>query len=891
MVNNSKILTVSYGTFSCTLEGFDDSFGTMKAIAEYFRDLASNDRYFGAEPPQPDAEMLARIAEREIARRVDARTDEGRIVLRAEQAAPPAAQPARPAAEVAAVAAPAIAAAAAAPVQAAASDAADDGSDHEDEGEDDTTLSDLLAEDLDEAPAKPTPVAARAQRPAAPAENAFVADDDDDEEDDYDTDDGGDDIFAEAEAFDDDPDDDADAEDIGQMPDAAEADSIAAKLQRIRAVVFRGSAAKGDEHLEDEHADTLATNVVAQDAGPEALFDEDDEDDEGDVAEMLDRLGTIDRHEEDDDPLAALFDEDDDEDAPEESPVNAAVSRTLRDAAPRNFARDSRIQEAETDQDGIADDASSHDEWTDQDDDGWAARADEEDTWRDQDGTDEDEAEDAPQVAQAAPPPRSAPVEPPAPALQRRPVQTPPPQPATGRARVIRVKRSELDSAIANGTLGDIQDQAETAARASFDDMDMRPAAKTRAAMAPLKLTPEDSVASARPLRMKPQPETDEGALPPEQEAELQEELAQVEAELKAEEARRAARSDAQREAGIALRRKAEAEAREKAEAEARAKSEADARRKAAEDRARAEVEARRKAAEDRARAKAEEEARIDGAEEEKRRKARAEQEAAAKARADAEAAARAEADQEEAQAAARRAAENTLRPRRRAVPESADADLSRLLDKADTQMGAPETSSRRAEISHLRAAVAARKAEGATAEADKAELDQAYRADLANAVRPRRPAAGGARDARPAAPDQRPTPLKLVAEQRVDVRAATKSGPVRPRRIAAEDPAPIDVDSVSGFADFAQKMGAEDLPDLLEAAAAYLSFVEGRDQFSRPQLMTKVRMVEQEDFSREDGLRSFGQLLRDGKISKIKGGRFTVSDSIGFRPDDRAVG
>ena len=220
-------------------------------------------------------------------------------------------------------------------------------------------------------------------------------------------------------------------------------------------------------------------------------------------------------------------------------------------------------------------------------------------------------------------------------------------------------------------------------------------------------------------------------------------------------------------------------------------------------------------------------------------------------------------------------------------APEGSDEDVSRLMAAAEEKMEAVESTTTRNTYNHLRAAMAAAEAErSAGQDVIEEDGDTAYRNDLASVVHPRRSLGDGARIGRP----ERPAPLKLVAEQRVDLeKPEVPAEPVQPRRVQISDNAPESDEG--GFAKFASEVGATELPELLEAAAAYLSFVEGHDQFSRPQLMNKVRQLGTPEFNREDGLRSFGQLLREGKIEKAGGGRFTASGDIGFRPDERAAG
>ncbi|MEL7164346.1 MAG: hypothetical protein AAGL96_02650 [Pseudomonadota bacterium] len=844
MMNNNKILTVSYGTFSCTLEGFDDSFGTMKAIAEYFRDLAADDRYFGAEPPQPDAEMLARIAEREISRRVEAREQEGRIVLSAD----PTPAPVMPV--TAAVTAKEVTPEVTEEATAAPADATD--------------ATDTAEVDLDAvaaATAEPTPEDTAQETVDDPAPDADVADDTTAEiaapadaltvaaegaDDattadivehvaaDADADDIGADETTAPTAFDDvAPDADAltsfdaapiivpedDTVALGSVTDAAAPTSIAAKLQRIRAVVSASQEEAHDEPLfEDEHADafppeTDVADVTADVTDAEAPHAADTEAPDADDA-VLDSLVA--------DINAASAEEDaSEEEAAEidaqEDEIAAALARFDTQMADDTPAADDAVADTEladpiaaedsTEEDGeTAIDLVSADAATDtadtadtadsaEDDDDFAATLARLDAHRADDDADADT--DAEGHADT-------------------------PDDAIGEDSLAAdLDRDEVTGETDDSAENLFDDSADTDADALVEtDDDADADALTDAAATETVDETVDESVDAAATATADATDTEEPHDAPEQD-------------------------DTPRRARVIKVKRADIEAALAAgQLEEIEDDSAPASSLSPEDEAELQAELDAVTAELPAVADAPE----------------------------------TPADAPDAPVAA---SEDP------ASPPVADADVSRLMAEADNQMEEPEGSRRRNAFQHLKAAVMAKKADAGLGR-KSADEEGAFRSDLADVVVPRRPSAEGApRAERPDRP--RAAPLKLVAEQRVDTDRPAPT-PVQPRRVTQEEITP-DADASGNFADYAADMGAHSLPELLEAAASYLSFVEGRAQFSRPQLMNKVRQMQPEDFSREDGLRSFGQLLRAGKITKQQGGRFTVTDDIGYRPDERAAG
>jgi hypothetical protein len=121
------------------------------------------------------------------------------------------------------------------------------------------------------------------------------------------------------------------------------------------------------------------------------------------------------------------------------------------------------------------------------------------------------------------------------------------------------------------------------------------------------------------------------------------------------------------------------------------------------------------------------------------------------------------------------------------------------------------------------------------------------------------------------------------VASQRADVPADPASQRLRQIAAKATDAGP----RLIGFAEFAADYAATSLEDLIEATAAYITFMLDEDDFSRPQVMKLVQSLTQTEISREDGLHCFGRLLRQNRIIKLDNGRFQVAGDTRFRPDD----
>ncbi len=764
MVESSKILTVSYGTFSCTLEGFDDSFSTMKAIAEYFRDLAAGDRYFGAEPPTPDAEMLSAIAQRETSRPVEAQKTEDGFHLRAaapalavvEPAMPP--EPQRPA-------------------------AAPDMSDLADMGQDDAV------EDAEAA------LAEAAIEDAAPEVRVAedVAEEIEDDTPEAPVMDAADDVTEDAEAFfaaaEDAPEEDVEEEtyeaaELSEAPAHPDPSSVAAKLQRIRAVVGQTDALEAETYAED-----IAEIDVSEiaDVAVEDIEDEIQEDvaidDAQDIAEAMEETAA----------------EETAVDIPAFEDVFAQDDDSMTDADDDIDAEESA--DVDLDDMSFEDDA---DEMLSDDSEDLAAFL--------GDDSDIDTPDDAAEaVAEAPADDTDAQISAVLRNLERAGAAIPDDVEITS-IDDADAEEDDADAEEAADLASDVEDTLEDDAEA-VEEVAAKPTLRARILRVAKRVTPVDA---AEP------------------------EAAQPDADVASDIAAEADTSDdlmADVMADIAM-----------AEEEGATEMAVD------------HVDEAVEAADDNA-----EDFASDLSQDDEDDLQRALQEATEVTTAE----------------------EEAPRPGRSALPENDDAAMSRIMEQADEELSNPESSRRRAAIAQLKAAVAATEAARQLGEngADDAKPEDAFREDLDKVVRPRRAARPEATESRSERP--RPAPLKLVASQRVDPAPAAPSAPVQPRRVAMSTPvAETDADS---FAEFAEEMGAKELPDLLEAAAAYTAYVEGSDDFSRPQIMKKVQATTDQSFSREDGLRSFGTLLREGRINKAGNGRFQVSDQTRFKPEQKA--
>ena len=734
MIGASKILTVSYGTFSCTLEGFDDPFNTMRAIAEYFRDLAAEDRYFGAEPPTPDAAMLHKIAEREVHRRVEAKISENGVVLRTGDAmqapAPQSFTPALP-------------------------------------------------------PEKAAPPVVFAPVPTPPA---------------------------------------------APMPDG-----VAAKLLRIRAAVANAeqveprSVAKAEntaavaavqpiltDYTEDQHADDLATtDTLSATFAPDAFLADDADFNTWVAADPAPQFHTY------------------DEDLTSAEPDLTAAEMLAKDLVPEDQQAEDASDQAHPSAPIIAKPATTptDDPDTTAKDDALSALI---------HHTASESADDFPQPDVAA-------------------------------------KVAYADVAVGDDDLEDLR--ALDGDFESAVDVDAVGPADTDTPSAPAEIT------TATFLDDDYDDEATDDLVNSSLAAEFAAEVADH--DIRASDPMLDEIDSVYGTDTPATPGPSEKVLRARARVIKVRRDDADT----VTDTATANVAAMLAA----------------DAEADLRRELRVLQQQSASAVPPM--------TEDEDDIDTETGTEDNARQR---LDTAGEAAVSRLIEQTNEAMAVPENRRRLSAIAHLKAAVAATVADRFTkgdtvAEEPEAKRLDPYREDLARVVRPQHPASN---DDAPVTP--RPAPLVLVSAQRIDrpraqsgdhptILSAVPNAPVRPRRVTsavvvmenmpeAEDE-DDDTDAVAlftdtrGFAEFSERLGANSLAEILEAAAAYSVCIEGRPYFSRPQLMSQIGALSADsEFTREDGLRTFGALLREGRIQKIKRGQFVLTESSRYLAEARTL-